>query len=169
MAHCCSFGAGGAGAGACRFSDCNVQPGGNINHGSVGAVGECYHGVDEVWYSEFRQNVMTRSDGISLRDSYLSKGGEGGACAAFGGPWVRWSVIRANIMSGISQASLNESLKNKVQPACAAVSIFATGYPEGQGSSDIVAEQNVFECPATGLQNSSGYHMGNCQACVRRP
>jgi hypothetical protein len=27
------------------FSDCNVLPGGNINHGAMGAVGECYHGA----------------------------------------------------------------------------------------------------------------------------
>jgi hypothetical protein len=45
------------------FHDCNVQPGGNINHGAMGAVGECYHGADPVWFSEFRQNSMARSDG----------------------------------------------------------------------------------------------------------
>ena len=96
------------------FSDCNVQPGGNIGRGAMGAVGECYHGVDEVWFSEFRDNALTRSDGISLRDSYMSKNGEGGACAAYGGPWVRWSVIRGNSMSGISQASEGVQ-KNKSQ------------------------------------------------------
>jgi hypothetical protein len=30
------------------FADCNVQPGGNIDHGAMGAVGECYHGSDPV-------------------------------------------------------------------------------------------------------------------------
>lgn len=151
------------------FSDCNVQPGGNINHGSVGAVGECYHGVDEVWFSEFRQNVMTRSDGISIRDSYMSKTGENGACATYGGPWVRWSVIRSNTLSGISQASLNESEKTHSAPSCAAVSLFHSGPTAGNElTSDIVAEQNVFECPASGLQNSSGYHLDGCQACVTR-
>ena len=27
-----------------RTGDCNVKPGGNINHGAMGGVGECYHG-----------------------------------------------------------------------------------------------------------------------------
>ena len=73
----------------------------------------------------------------------------GGACAAYGGPWVRWSVIRANALSGISQASLNESAKTGAPPACAAVSIFSSGYtypPKGgsESTSDVVAEQNMF-------------------------
>ena len=45
------------------YHDCNVEPGGNIGHGAMGAVGECYHGSDPVWYSEFRRNSMVRSDG----------------------------------------------------------------------------------------------------------
>ena len=36
-------------------------------------------------------------------------------------------------------------------------------------TSDVVAEQNVFECPRAGLQNSSGYHLDKCQECVVRP
>ena len=131
------------------FSDCNVQPGGNIGHGAMGAVGECYHGSAPVWFTEFRQNSMTRSDGISLRDSYMAPTGEGGACSAYGGPWVRWSVIRANSMSGISQASINSSARNGQPPDCAAVSIFSSGYlypPKGgsEATSDVVAEQNQF-------------------------
>ena len=87
--------------------------------------------------------------GISLRDSYMAPSGEGGACAAYGGPWIRWSVIRANSMSGISQASLNESAKTGQPPSCAAVSIFSSGYqypPKGgsEATSDVVAEQNNF-------------------------
>ena len=34
-----------------------------IVRGAMGAVGECYHGSDPVWYSEFRRNSMVRSDG----------------------------------------------------------------------------------------------------------
>ena len=155
--------------------------------GAMGAVGECYHGSDPVWYSEFRQNSMVRSDGISLRDSHMAPSGEGGACAAFGGPWIRWSVrvavqllspaafrglacpasahqltigapshrqvIRANSMSGISQASLNESARTGAAPACAGVSVFSSGYvypPKGgsESTSDVVAEQNVFGKPS---------------------
>jgi len=72
----------------------------------------------------------------------------------------------------LSQASLNESLKTRpaTRPACAAVSLFTSSTAQGHAlSSDIVAEQNVFECPVAGLQNSSGYHMAACQECVTRP
>ena len=104
----------------------------------------------------------------------MKPSGEDGACAAYGGPWIRWSVIRANQMSGTSQAALHDSAKTGGPPACAAVSIFSSGYvypPKGGSESpcDVVAEQNVFSCPTSGLQNSSGYHLGNCQACIRRP
>ena len=79
----------------------------------------------------------------------MAPSGEGGACAAYGGPWVRWSVIRSNSLSGISQASLNESAKTEQPPVCAAVSIFSSGYkypPVGgsEATSDVVAEQNEF-------------------------
>ena len=114
---------------------------------------------------------MARSDGISIRDSYMSKTGENGACAAYGGPWVRWSDIRNNTMSGISQASLNESAKTRTAPSCASVSLFHSGFTKGSGqelTSDIVAEQNTFVCPASGLQNSSGYHLGDFQSCIAR-
>jgi hypothetical protein len=116
---------------------------------------------------------MARSDGISLRDSHMAPTGEAGACAAFGGPWIRWSVIRKNALSGLSQASLSATAETGEPPVCAAVSIFSSGYvypPKGgsESPSDVVAEQNVFECPASGAQNSSGYKLGNCQACVSR-
>ena len=151
-----------------HFVDCNVKPGGNINHGSVGAVGECYHGSDPVWFSEFRGNSMARSDGISIRDSFMSKTGEGGACAAYGGPWVRWSAIRGNTMGGISQAALNQSAES---PACAAVSLFNSPAAGAQQAvtSDIVAEQNAFECPERGNSSSAGYHMPICDSCLVRP
>ena len=124
---------------------------------------------------------MSRSDGISIRDSYSSPTAEDGACAAYGGPWVRWSVIRNNSMGGISQASLNQSAKTGQPPSCAGVSLFNALYQlhsEEGTTSDIVAEQNAFECPANGMQNASGYHLvldggkgsdGFCSNCVVRP
>lgn len=33
------------------LTNCNVKPGGNIGSASVGAVGECYHGLDPVLYT----------------------------------------------------------------------------------------------------------------------
>jgi hypothetical protein len=108
----------------------------------------------------------------------MAPSGEGGACAAYGGPWVRWSVIRANSLSGISQASLNESAKTEQAPVCAAVSIFSSGYeypPNGgsEATSDVVAEQNDFgEENIFGLSHSGGLagHYTSCYlACFPAP
>ena len=77
-----------------------------------------------MWYSEFRQNTMTNSDGISLRESFSAPDSEQGACAAYGGPWVRWSVIRGNHLAGISKAAWNESTATNSRPYCAGVSLF---------------------------------------------
>ena len=35
------------------FSNCNVKAGGNDGGGALGGVGECYHGSDPMFYTEY--------------------------------------------------------------------------------------------------------------------
>jgi hypothetical protein len=146
------------------FTDANVKTGGNINRGSLGGVGECYHGSDPNWFTEFRGNVMVRSDGISLRDSYNTGERE---CAKFGGPWVRWAVIRGNDISGISKASFNATMPGN-KPNCGAITVFGTAskVDPADSTSDIVAEGNRFSCPPGGNQTSVGDSLMQCSHCV---
>ena len=36
-----------------NFSNCNVKPGGNDGGGALGGVGECYHGSDPLFFTEY--------------------------------------------------------------------------------------------------------------------
>lgn len=199
------------------FSNCNVKPGGNDGGGALGGVGECYHGSDPLFFTEFRGNSLENSDGISLRDSYVPLSlnsflplivlclyllfpfaflslpislaehskrckyepsrretsisyryntGEF-QCSKYGGPWVAWAVVRANAMDGISLAARNVSAGTGRSPNCARVTIVGTTGPTGT-TSDIVAEQNQFGCPAGG-NGTIQYSCYECTHSVRRP
>ena len=129
---------------------------------------------DLVWFSELRQNSVTRSHGIPLRDNHMSPSAQGGACSAYNGSCIRRSVIQTNKVSGISNASVFMAKFGTTggPPASVVVSVFSSGCPLTGGlesTCDAVAEQNTFEGPPSGLQNPPGYHMDNCQACTDRP
>ena len=151
------------------FANCNVKPGGNDNAGAMGGVGECYHGSDPMWFTEYRGNSMQASDGVGIRDSYSVAEPQ---CAAYGGPWVAWSVVRANAFGGISLASKNISAMagGGARPRCAAVQVFGSGtHGHGFGTtSDIVGERNVFDCPPQGNASSAGYKFSQCEHCLQR-
>jgi hypothetical protein len=74
-------------------------------------------------------------------------------------------VVRANTLSGISAAAMNVSAETGGPPVCAGVHLASTAELPSSG---VVVEQNVFECPPKGQQNSSGYSIGPCQDCVER-
>ena len=125
-------------------------------------------GSDPMWYTEYRGNKMEASDGVGIRDSYNVKEFQ---CAAYGGPWVAWSVIRANQFGGISLASKNVSAMEGggAKPHCAAVSVFGAGSHNDLGTtSDIVGEQNEFDCPKEGNASSAGYKFNECEHCLER-
>ena len=146
-----------------QFKNCNTKPGGNVGANSLGARGECYHGSDPVFFTEFFRNTMENSDGIGLSDG--SGPTKEWQCAAYVGPWIRWTVVRSNTIAGISDAARNVSAATGKLPACGAVTLMSNGdYP----STAVVAEQNVFHCPPEAQQNSSGYHFGPCAGCVER-
>merc|ERR1711934_1308036 len=106
----------------------------------MGGVGECYHGASPMFFTEFRANTMDASDGISLEDGFEHSNTER-ECRGFGGPWVAWSTIRNNTLTGISDAARNISAGSA--PRCAAVTVFGGGSPPTGYTSDVVAEQNV--------------------------
>lgn len=106
---------------------------------------------------------MENSDGIGLSDG--SGPSNEWQCAAYVGPWIRWSVVRSNTLTGVSDAARNVSASTGKLPTCASVNLYSNkAYP----STAIVAEQNVFACPAGAQQNSSGYHLGPCEGCIER-
>ena len=146
------------------FHHCNVKSGGNINVGSMGGVGECYHGTSQMFFTEFRANTLQSSDGISLVDNFNR--GEW-QCAPYGGPWVAWSAIRNNTLGGISEASRNRSAGGSDLPMCAFISVQGGGSEVNGYTSDVVAEGNVFECPPEG-NNSIQYRIRDCRHCSQR-
>lgn len=176
------------------FENCNVKPGGNVGAASMGGVGECYHGADPMYFTEFRGNVMDKSDGIALNDGADNHEPE---CRDYTGPWVRWSVIRANVFSGVSLAAKNATdactpkiagvscsgpelgvCKNSnctyvaraTQPRCPEVAVhgFGPAGPDASWTTDVVAEQNVFGCGPSGNQSTEGYYVSACGHCLVR-
>jgi len=113
-------------------------------------------------FTEFRGNTMIDSDGISLRAANEDSGEA--QCAAFVGPWVRYAVIRANSVGGISEAAKFASHGTTLHPACAGIRAVSSGL----ASTDVVAEQNSFSCPPGGNASTSGYSLANCDHCVAR-
>ena len=147
------------------FHNCNVKSGGNIRQGSMGGVGECYHGASPMFFTEFRANTMDSSDGISLADGFEHSSNAEWQCRGYRGPWVAWSTIRNNTLAGISDAARNISAGSA--PMCAAVTVFGGGSRPTGYTSDVVAEQNVFRCPPEG-NSSIKYHLMDCQHCTQR-
>eukprot|EP00038_Savillea_parva_P015167 m.219062 g.219062 ORF g.219062 m.219062 type:complete len:317 (-) comp30322_c0_seq1:122-1072(-) len=148
------------------ITNANVH-GGTRQRGTISVVGECYHGSDPVFYTETLRNHMVNSDGIGIRDSAAPNGP--GPCAGYRGPWVRWSVVRANAIRGISVVSWNESNMTGMPPACGSVYLYSTNVVNM--STDIVGEHDQFECPPQGNTSTSGYHIGDdggCSHCVQR-
>ena len=137
----------------------------------MGARGECYHGSGAAFFTEFYRNTLFASDGIALNDGAGPTGGPHGTghpewqCASYFGPWIRWSVIRANTLGGISVSAKKLSGKTKTPLVCASVRLLSDA---ALPSSGVVAEQNSFQCPPQGNQSSAGYSLGPCDGCVER-
>jgi hypothetical protein len=154
------------------FDSCNVvfdetkfKKGSHVGNGAAVGVGECYHGADPLFFTEFRGNGMHASDGIVLHDSGPTTEWE---CSKYRGPWVAWSVVRANSLTGISKAA-RLHLAAGQKPQCASVVVLGERNPAtGRGTSDIVGEQNVFDCPEGG-NSSMPYNFSQCQHCMVRP
>jgi hypothetical protein len=116
--------------------------------------------VSQVWYTEFTGNTQVRSDGIALGDAFYTHGGVNqNKCPAFEGPYIRWSMIRRNSISGISVAQT---------PAghCGSVS------NSDHRSTDLFSEHNSISCPAGGsVVNAAGADLWpniTCSHCLTR-
>ena len=125
-------------------------------------VGACYNGPGPVWFTEFTGNTMVRSDGIALLDQqhFGSGGVNQNNCPVYTGPYVRWSVIRRNKLSGISRAQ-------QPQRRCASIT------NSNPNSTDVLSEHNVIDCPKGGVTvNANGASLPwtdvNCSHCVTR-
>jgi hypothetical protein len=157
------------------FNNCNVQlppaGGGSIGPDVMGARGECYHGSGAVFFTEFYRNTLFASGGIALNDGAGPTGGPHGTghvewqCASYFGPWIRWSVVRSNVLGGISVSAMNVSGETNTLPVCASVRLLSD---PALPSSGVVTEQNSFQCPPQGNQSSAGYILGPCDGCVER-
>ena len=88
---------------------------------------------------------MNDSDGISLADSLNAREYQ---CAAYGGPWVAWSVIRDNSMGGISLAARNGSATAGHGASC--ILVFGSIHGEGPGWRKSVDWQGI---PANAKQS----------------
>eukprot|EP01052_Picozoa_sp_SAG31_P037870 SAG31_NODE_4961_length_2834_cov_1.793784_2_plen_805_part_00 len=122
--------------------------------GSMRAVGECYHGPAPLFNIEYVGNHFLRSDGIFIQDNYGPAYYQCGGKTGFLGPWVRWMVVRRNSFAGVSLAS--KAHAGSDPPACAAVAISGV-------STDIVAEQDRFECDDGAVR---GGYVGDVNKCL---
>ena len=107
-----------------------------------------------MFFTEFLNNKLIDSDGITLKDN--NQDNHEPQCAAFKGPWIRWSVVRRNSLSGYS----NVSAPNH---ACANLTLIISDQSAG-GSTDVVAERTTFACPEGGF--GGHYSMVGCEHCV---
>ena len=74
--------------------------------------------------------------------------------------------MRSNSLGGISAAAMNVSIDSGNPPHCAGIHLSSDADLPSTG---VVFEQNAFECPANGQQNTSGYSLGPCRECFVRP
>ena len=148
-----------------------------LGNGSVGAFGMCYQGPSPNWFTEFVGNRMHRSDGITLLEGLDPQQ----RCPAYGldkpgsmGPWIRWVVIRRNVIAGVSANSarcLKSSANCEPNTCGAVVTNWATTHAHIQGNStstDVVAEHNEFDCPAGAVLPGDGGYVMQCPHCVVR-
>ena len=92
-----------------------------------------------------------------LQDNHGPAYYECGGKSGFLGPWIRWAVIRRNSFAGVSLAAKAHANP----PACGAVTL--TG-----ASSDIVAEQDIFECEEGAVPGSYEGDIEQCEHCSFR-
>lgn len=100
--------------------------------GSMTGFGLCYGKEPQpLFFTEYTNNVLVDSNGISLHDVPNQQ------CAGtWPGPYIRWSVLRNNSISGIAPCNPG---------VCG--SINATN----PGTSDLLVEGNTFDCPPSAL------------------
>merc|ERR1712232_22025 len=119
------------------------------------------------FFTEFLDNQLYASDGIGLLDkSSTTPGQKLPRYGGFGGPWLRWLVLRGNSLSGISLAAINATAPGE-KPVCAGITLTNTGSHAvpSRKSTDIVAEQQRFSCPPEG--KPVGVDFGHyCEHCV---
>jgi hypothetical protein len=120
-------------------ANCGADSGGV--DGSLTTFGLCYDGPQSAFFVEYAGNEMDSSNGISVHDVSPASN----CNASYPGPYVRWVTMRRNTIGGISICSPG---------VCG--SINATN---GQ-TTDIVAEENVFNCaPGNLLPGGNGLNI----------
>jgi hypothetical protein len=123
-------------------------------------VGECYHGPAPLFHIEYVGNRFINSDGIFIQDNHGPAYPECGGESGFLGPWIRWFVARRNAFAGVSLAS--KAYASPGPAACAAISLSGA-------STDIVAEQNNFECEAGAVPGGYEGDIDHCGHCLFVP
>lgn len=149
------------------FTRCNARTGiGGLELGGALQVGAlCYKGAPgQVFFTEYLGNTMIDSDGMALVDNFDNT--QMNDCASrgwFPGPWIQWATSRRNSFSGISALAKYDANATKSTPRCGA---FVLRAMKGYNSTDVIAEDTTFGCPAGMLPG--GYDVVGCTHCAIR-
>lgn len=122
---------------------CSTGYGCKSGDGALEGFGLCYGQAQPLFFAEYYGNNMVNSSGITLHDNVNPK------CPGYGGPLVRWQVLRHNEIAGIAESSLY----------CGSINATSTQ------STDVVSEANTFTCG--GFLPSNGTHV-DCDHCISR-
>ena len=98
----------------------------------------------------------------------MRDGGNAGypMCGDYGGPWIRWSVIRGNSLTGISLAAINTTAPGET-PHCAQVNVVNTQTDPSLATTDIVTEHQHYSCSSEFTPGATSLG-SNCAHCVVR-
>ena len=132
--------------------------------GAMRAKGLHYHGASPVFFTEIVGNTLVNSDGIVLGNQKPPRA-PGQVCSGYNEKcvaYLRWAVVRRNVISGVSAAALNLSATH---PPCGYVS---TNGPRQPFATYVVAEHNTFRCPRPGFLPYNGTHLSFCSNCTAR-
>ena len=147
------------------FKSCNARSGiGGLETGGALQVGAlCYKGAPgQVFFTEYLGNTMVDSDGMVLTDNFDNdQMNDCGSRGWFPGPWIQWATSRRNSFSGVSELARYDA--NKTTPRCGAFILRAM---KGYNSTDVIAEDTSFDCPAGMLPG--GYDVVGCSHCTIR-
>eukprot|EP01043_Picozoa_sp_COSAG02_P039773 COSAG02_NODE_3165_length_7245_cov_27.485586_3_plen_800_part_00 len=148
----------------CNHKRMNQAPTDTWELGAMRAYGLHYHGASPVFFTEIVGNTLVNSDGIVLGNQKppLDPGqvcsGYSQSCVAY----LRWAVVRRNIVSGISAAARSLST---TEPPCGYIS---TNGPRHPFATDVIVEHNAFGCPQPGFLPYNGTHLEFCSNCTKR-
>ena len=85
----------------------------------------------------------------------------------FHGPWLQWATVRRNRFAGVSELAKYDARRaNATAARCGALVLRAGTGRSGQNTTDLVAEHQVYSCPAGMLPG--GTDVVGCDHCGLR-